>query len=133
MSKVQIVEVGLRDGLQNEAVILSQKQRFEFAKRLASAGLERIEAGAFVSPKRVPQMAGSAQLLKQLLLAQKNKKFSTKIRWSALVPNRMGYEQAHEVGVKDIAIFGAVSETFSRKNSNASVAQSFKKFSEYVI
>ncbi|MBY0385866.1 hydroxymethylglutaryl-CoA lyase, partial [bacterium] len=96
MSKVQIVEVGMRDGLQNEAVRLSQKQRYEFAKRLASAGLERIEAGAFVSPKWVPQMASSPQLLKQLLVAQKNKKFSSKIRWSALVPNLIGYEQALE-------------------------------------
>lgn len=132
MNRVQIVEVGMRDGLQNEAVQLSQKQRYEFAKRLAAAGLERIEAGAFVSPKWVPQMASSPQLLKQLLVAQRNKKFSPRIRWSALVPNTMGYQQAREAGVKDIAVFGAVSETFSRKNINSTVAQSFQKFSEVV-
>jgi hydroxymethylglutaryl-CoA lyase len=132
MSKVQIVEVGMRDGLQNEVNLLSQKQRYEFAKRLAKTGLERIEAGAFVSPKWVPQMANSPRLLKQLITAQKNKNFSAKIRWSALVPNMIGYQQSREAGVKDIAIFGAVSETFSKKNINASVTQSLQKFSEVV-
>jgi hydroxymethylglutaryl-CoA lyase len=132
MSKVEIVEVGMRDGLQNEAVHLTQEQRYEFAKRLAGAGLKRIEAGAFVSPKWVPQMADSGPLLQKLLRAQKNHKISSSVRWSALVPNLMGYDQAVAVGVKDVAIFGAVSETFSQRNINSSVKDSFKKFSEVV-
>lgn len=132
MRKIEIVEVGMRDGLQNEAVHLSLGQRYEFAKKLTAAGLQRIEAGAFVSPRWVPQMADSPQLLKKLIRAQKNKKFSPQVRWSALVPNLIGYQQAAEVGVRDIAIFGAVSETFSQKNINCSVAKSFEKFSEVV-
>ncbi len=128
MSKVEIVEVGMRDGLQNEAVHLDQRQRFEFAKRLTKAGLNRIEAGAFVSPRWVPQMAGSTPLLKQLLNAQKRGTFSPKVRWSALVPNQVGYDESQKVGVREIAIFGAVSETFSKKNINSSVAESFQKF-----
>lgn len=128
MSKIEIVEVGMRDGLQNEAVHLSGEQRYEFAKKLAGAGLKRIEAGAFVSPKWVPQMADSGALLQKLFTAQKNKKFASNVRWSALVPNLIGYEQAVNVGVKDIAIFGAVSETFSQKNINSSVKESFERF-----
>lgn len=125
MSRIEIVEVGMRDGLQNEAVHLSQQQRYEFAKRLVKAGLLRIEAGAFVSPRWVPQMAGSRELLRQLLRAQERGVFSKKVRWSALVPNQIGYQEAVQVGVREIAVFGAVSETFSQKNINCSVKQSF--------
>ena len=132
MSKIEIVEVGMRDGLQNEAVQLTQEQRYEFAKRLAGAGLKRIEAGAFVSPKWVPQMAGSGPLMEKLLKAQKNKKFAPGVSWSALVPNLLGYDQAVGAGVKDVAIFGAVSETFSKKNINSTVNESFARFSEVV-
>jgi hydroxymethylglutaryl-CoA lyase len=132
MSKIEIVEVGMRDGLQNEAVHLTQEQRFEFAKRLAGAGLKRIEAGAFVSPKWVPQMADSGTLIQKLLKAQKSQKISSAVRWSALVPNLMGYDQAVAAGVKEVAIFGAVSETFSQKNINSTVKDSFRKFSEVV-
>ncbi len=127
--KIEIVEVGMRDGLQNEAVYLTQEQRYEFAKKLAGAGLTRIEAGAFVSAKWVPQMADSGTLIQKLLKAQRISKFSSKVRWSALVPNLVGYEQAESLGVKEVAIFGAVSETFSQKNINSSVDDSFKKFS----
>jgi hydroxymethylglutaryl-CoA lyase len=132
MSKIEIVEVGMRDGLQNEAVHLTQEQRYEFAKRLAGAGLKRIEAGAFVSPKWVPQMADSGTLIQKLLKAQKSHKISSNVRWSALVPNLMGYDQAVAAGVKEVAIFGAVSETFSQRNINSTVKDSFKKFSEVV-
>ncbi len=132
MSKIEIVEVGMRDGLQNEAVHLTQEQRYEFAKRLAGAGLKRIEAGAFVSPKWVPQMADSGTLIQKLLKAQKSKKISSTVRWSALVPNLMGYDQAVAAGVKEVAIFGAVSETFSQKNINSTVKESFNRFSEIV-
>lgn len=127
-SKVTIVEVGMRDGLQNESVNLNQAQRFEFAKKLAAAGCKRIEAGAFVSPQKVPQMANSIELLDQILKAQKQKKFSSDIKFSALVPNEQGYRDARSVGVNDIAVFGAVSETFSQKNINCSVDESLEKF-----
>ncbi len=130
--KVQIVEVGMRDGLQNEAVHLSLEQRLEFAQRLVRSGLIRIEAGAFVSPKWVPQMADSGTLLTELLKSPQHASPSKKnrMRWSALVPNAYGYEQARSVGVKEVAIFGAVSETFSKKNINCSVRQSFENFEQ---
>jgi hydroxymethylglutaryl-CoA lyase len=130
MSKITIVEVGMRDGLQNEAVHLNQKQRFEFAKRLASAGLTHIEAGAFVSPRWVPQMAGSDPLLRHLLSAQKKGQFSPKVKFSALVPNQKGFVEAVAAGVKTLAIFGAASETFSKKNINCTIDESFQRFSE---
>jgi hydroxymethylglutaryl-CoA lyase len=130
MSKISIVEVGMRDGLQNEAVHLNQKQRFEFAKRLASTGLKNIEAGAFVSPRWVPQMAGSDQLLRQLIAAQKKGQFPSNVVFSALVPNQKGFVEAVEAGVKTVAIFGAASETFSKKNINCTIDESFARFSE---
>lgn len=130
MSKVHIVEVGMRDGLQNEAVYLKESQRFSFAKKLAESGIVRIEAGAFVSPEWVPQMKGSASLIQKLHRAQAQKKISSKVKWSALVPNTRGLQQAIDVGVKDVAIFGAVSETFSRRNINVSVKESFQRFKE---
>lgn len=130
MSRIKIVEVGMRDGLQNEAVFLKEQQRITFAKKLAAAGLIYIEAGAFVSPQWVPQMKGSSSLIKKLQRAQVSGSVSRKVQWSALVPNVRGLEEAMAVGLRDVAIFGAVSETFSRRNINASVADSFKKFKE---
>lgn len=132
MSKVTLVEVGMRDGLQNESVNLSIAQRFEFARKLAAAGCKRIEAGAFVSPQKVPQMANSKELLDQILKAQKQKKFPQDITFSALVPNEQGYNDARSVGVKEVAVFGAVSETFSRKNINCSVEESLEKFRQVI-
>jgi len=126
--KISLVEVGMRDGLQNESVNLSQAQRFEFARKLAAAGCKRIEAGAFVSPQKVPQMANSKELLDQILKAQKKGQFAKDIVFSALVPNEQGYRDARAVGVQDVAVFGAVSETFSRKNINCSVEESLEKF-----
>lgn len=128
MSKITIVEVGMRDGLQNEAVNLSQAQRFEFAKRIADCGQTEIEAGAFVSPKWVPQMSGSKELLQHLLSAQKNKEISKKVKFSVLVPNEKGFQEAAEAGVQRIAIFGATSDTFSKKNINCTIDESFEKF-----
>lgn len=131
-SKVTIVEVGMRDGLQNESVNLSQAQRFEFANHLVAAGLKRIEAGSFVSPQRVPQMANSKELIDQLLEAQKQKKIPANVIFSALVPNAQGYQAARAVGVKEVAVFGAVSETFSQKNINCSIDESLEKFRQVV-
>jgi len=113
MAKIHLIEVGMRDGLQNEAVPLTEEQRFQFALKLADAGALKIEAGSFVSPRWVPQMAGSKTLLERLLQAQKRRQFGPKVEFSALVPNEKGFAEAKEVGLKTIAIFGAVSETFS--------------------
>lgn len=130
--KATIVEVGMRDGLQNESVSLSLAQRFEFAQKLSAAGFKRIEAGSFVSPKKVPQMALSKDLIEQIHRAQKGKKIPSDISFSALVPNEQGYHQARAAGVTDVAVFGAVSETFSQKNINCSVQESFDRFRQVI-
>lgn len=130
MSKVQIVEMSLRDGLQNEAVHLSVSQRFQLLKRLSEAGSTRIEIGAFVSPKWVPQMSFTKELVKKSLTAQKQKKINPKIQLSALVPNMKGLEGAIKTGISDVAVFGAATESFSQKNINCSIDQSFKNFAE---
>ena len=121
MAHIKIVEVGPRDGLQNEKQQVPLATKLELIKRLAEAGLTTIEAGAFVSPKWVPQMADSADVLKALDL-------SGPINYPVLVPNDQGLEAALACGVKEIAVFGAASETFSRKNINASIAESLKRF-----
>ena len=126
--KVQIVEVGPRDGLQNEATLLDISTRLHFAQHLAAAGLKRIEIGAFVSPEWVPQMAGSGRLIKKTLEFQKQKKIESRVKFSALVPNRRGMIDAIDSGVKEVAIFAAVSESFSQKNINCSVKESLKRF-----
>ncbi len=132
MAKIQLVEMGLRDGLQNEAVHLSVSQRFQLLKRLDGAGLKRIEVGAFVSPKWVPQMADTSKLVKKALRSIDQKKLDPSLRISALVPNMKGFENAEESGIKEIAVFGAASETFSQKNINCTVAESLKKFADVV-
>ena len=132
MSNITIVEMGLRDGLQNEAVHLSLSQRFQLLKRFNDAGLSRVEVGAFVSPKWVPQMSDSAKLVKKALAAKKAKKLKSNLQISALVPNLKGFENAKETGIKEIAIFGAASEAFSQKNINTSVQQSLKNFSTVI-
>ena len=126
--KVQIVEVGPRDGLQNESSTLDISTRLSFAQRLATAGLKRIEVGAFVSPEWVPQMAGSGKLLKKLNEFQKNGKISSSVKFSSLVPNERGMQDAIQSGVKEIAIFAAASESFSQKNINCTVKESLKRF-----
>lgn len=126
MSQISIVEVGPRDGLQNEAKTLPVQWRVRFIEKLAAAGLRRIEAGAFVSPKWVPQMQGSTDVF----LALNEKKWPKDIRFSALTPNLHGFEQAVKAGVKEVAIFGACSESFSRKNINCTIDESFKRFEE---
>jgi hydroxymethylglutaryl-CoA lyase len=123
--RVSVVEVGPRDGLQNEAAALTVEDRVAFCRALLAAGVTTLEVGAFVSPKWVPQMAGSAQVYHALSPA-------AGVRLPALVPNRQGFEQAFEAGVTEIAIFTAASETFNRKNVNASIDESFGRFAEFV-
>ena len=117
---VRIVEVGPRDGLQNESVSLDVATKVELIHGLADAGLQTIEAGSFVSPKWVPQMAGSDEVFKQL-----NPSHAT---YTALTPNMRGLERAIECNVKEIAVFAAASEAFSQKNINCSIDESLGKF-----
>jgi hydroxymethylglutaryl-CoA lyase len=121
--KVKIVEVGLRDGLQNESTTLSIDQRFQLLTQLLGAGIKNLEIGAYVSPKWVPQMAGTEQLVKKYLRTVPSVDLK-KINASVLVPNEVGMQKAIESGVKEIAIFISSSETFSQKNINCSIAES---------
>jgi hydroxymethylglutaryl-CoA lyase len=123
--QVRVVEVGPRDGLQNEAASVSVDDKVAFAQGLLDAGLSVVEAGAFVSPKWVPQMAGSDEVLRRL-------RRPPGTRLPVLVPNRKGYEAAVAAGAREIAIFTAASETFNRKNINASIEESFARFREFV-
>ncbi len=120
-AQISIVEVGPRDGLQNEAMRLDTADKLELIDRLAQAGLKRIEVGAFVSPKWVPQMADSAELLARL---QRRPGLS----YPVLVPNRQGLDAALAAGATEIAVFGAASEAFSEKNINCSIADSLARF-----
>jgi hydroxymethylglutaryl-CoA lyase len=122
-SQVTVVEVGPRDGLQNEQAVVPPEAKARFIGKLADAGLRAIEAGAFVSPKWVPQMADTAEVLS--LLPRR-----PDIRLSALVPNRKGLERALASGVQEVAVFAAASETFSRKNINQSVDASLTSYAE---
>ncbi len=132
MSKINLVEMGLRDGLQNEAVHLSTNQRFQLLKRFSEAGITRVELGAFVSPKWVPQMADTGKLVKRALKARTQGTLRRNMQFSALVPNMKGLENALDSGIEEIAIFGAASETFSQRNINASIKQSLKNFEQVV-
>lgn len=125
---VVIVEMGLRDGLQNEKHVLDTDTRVEFAKRLIDAGTRRVEIGSFVSPTWVPQMAGTAEVVSKVFALQKNKTVSKKAEFSVLVPNERGMLDAIASGVKEIAIFAACSESFSKKNINCTIDESFKRF-----
>jgi len=115
--RVTLVEVGPRDGLQNETDIVVTGDKIAFIDRLSQAGFPAIEIGAFVSPKWVPQMRDAAEVFAGI-----ERRSGT--RYSALVPNLAGLERAHSAGVTDIAIFAAASEAFSRKNINQSIDES---------
>jgi hydroxymethylglutaryl-CoA lyase len=119
-ARVRIVEVGPRDGLQNERVALSVDDRLALIAKLVDAGLVDIEAGAFVSPKRVPNMAGGGELMKRL-------QRSNRVSYPCLVPNDTGLDAALEAGCRDIAVFAAVSETFSQRNTACSIAESMAR------
>lgn len=121
--RVSIVEVGPRDGLQNEPRALECARRVELIRRLRDTGLTQIEAGAFVSPKWVPQMADSDLVLRELAPSA-----SDEVRYPVLVPNAKGYEAALLAGARDIAVFGAASESFSLKNINCTIDVSLERF-----
>jgi hydroxymethylglutaryl-CoA lyase len=123
---VKIVEVGPRDGLQNDALAISAEDKVTLIEMLTNAGLTYIESGSFVSPKWVPQMATSSEVF-SLLKPHKN------ITYAALTPNIKGFDAAIAVGVKEVAIFGAASETFSQKNINCSIDESLYKFEPIMI
>ena len=122
-SKVSIVEVGPRDGLQNETLNLSAAQKIELINLLSKTGLKRIEAGSFVSPKWVPQMANSDEVFQEL-------PSRADVQYSALTPNIRGLETAIDAGVKEVAVFGSASEAFSQKNINCSISESLKRFED---
>ena len=119
--RVELVEVGPRDGLQNEAQSLPAAVKVALIERLAEAGCPVVEAGAFVSPKWVPQMADTAEVLAGL-------KRKAGVRYPVLVPNEKGLERALAAGVEEIAVFAAASETFSLRNINCSIAESLERF-----
>lgn len=118
---VRIVEVGPRDGLQNEKAALSVTTRLELISRLAAAGLRSIEVGSFVSPKRIPQMVGTDEVVRQLPM-------DDKVRYPVLVPNRQGMAAAIDAGAREVAIFASASEAFSAKNINCSITESIERF-----
>jgi len=123
---LRIVEVGPRDGLQNEPTIVSLETKLAFIEELAETGLKTIEAGSFVSPKWVPQMADTAALLARL-------KRAPGVAYPVLVPNMKGFEAALAAGVEEIAIFAAASESFSRRNINCSIEESIDRFRPIAI
>jgi hydroxymethylglutaryl-CoA lyase len=119
--RVAVYEVGPRDGLQNEAETLPVAVRAEFVDRLTDAGLPAIEAGSFVSPAAVPQLADTDELYRLIHRA-------SGVRYPALVPNLKGLERALNVGVREIAVFTAASETFTRNNIRAGIDESIERF-----
>jgi len=122
---VTIVEVGPRDGLQNEKQALSAVLRAELIDRLANCGIPVVEAGSFVSPKWVPQMAGTKEVLAATTPVPGT-------RYPVLVPNMQGFEQALEASVKEIAVFAAASESFSQHNTNCSISESVNRLNPVV-
>lgn len=120
-SHVRLVEVGPRDGLQNEAQPISVADKVRLVDALSAAGLSYIEVGSFVSPKWVPQMAGSADVFSQI-------QRKPGVTYGALAPNLRGFEDALAAGVKEVAVFAAASEAFSQRNINCSISESLERF-----
>ncbi|AZF58941.1 hydroxymethylglutaryl-CoA lyase [Pseudomonas sp. R11-23-07] len=120
-SHVRLVEVGPRDGLQNEAQPISVADKVRLVDALSGAGLSYIEVGSFVSPKWVPQMAGSAEVFAQI-------QRKPGVTYGALAPNLRGFEDALAAGVKEVAVFAAASEAFSQRNINCSISESLERF-----
>ena len=118
---VRIVEVGPRDGLQNEARPVSTADKLALIDKLSDAGLRTIEATAFVSPKWVPQMADHVDILRGI-------KRRPDVNYPVLVPNMKGFEAAVDAGAEEVAVFGSASESFSQKNINCSIAESLERF-----
>jgi isopropylmalate/homocitrate/citramalate synthase len=120
-ARVRLVEVGPRDGLQNEPQFVPTATKLELIDRLGACGLATIEATAFVSPKWVPQMADSAEVMRSL-------RRRPGVGYPVLVPNMKGFESAQAAGAQEVAVFGAASEAFSQKNINCSIAESLDRF-----
>jgi isopropylmalate/homocitrate/citramalate synthase len=118
---VRVVEVGPRDGLQNESKTVPTETKIELIRRLAASGLKTIEATAFVSPKWVPQMADHAEVMRGLTQGGG-------VSYPVLVPNLRGFEEAVAAGATEVAVFAAASETFSQRNINCSIAESLDRF-----
>ncbi|WP_426139618.1 hydroxymethylglutaryl-CoA lyase [Pseudomonas sp. DWP3-1-2] len=118
---VRLIEVGPRDGLQNEAQPISVADKVQLVDDLSGAGLGYIEVGSFVSPKWVPQMAGSAEVFEHI---QRSKD----VTYAALTPNWRGFEDALAAGVKEVAVFAAASQAFSQRNINCSISESLERF-----
>lgn len=125
---ITIVEVGLRDGLQNEKALLDVSARIELARRLAAAGVLRMEIGSFVRPDWIPQMAGTAEVVKGVLALQAQGQIGKKVEFSALVPNERGFHDALAAGVREVAVFTACTDSFSKKNINCTMDESFDRF-----
>jgi isopropylmalate/homocitrate/citramalate synthase len=123
MMRVTVVEVGPRDGLQNEPVVVPTQDKIEFVNLLSDAGLPVIEVSAFVSPKWIPQVADAADMFAKI-----TRRPGT--RYTALVPNLVGLERAIAAGVSEVAIFAASTETFSRRNINQSIGDSLKVYKD---
>src|SRR5499427_5115406 len=117
---VRIVEMGARDGLQNEKTPVSVANRIAFVEKLVDAGLNTVEVGAFVSPKAIPQMVGSDEVLRGVSHLPGE--------FHVLVPNEKGYQAARAAGAKVVSVFAAASEGFSRANINCSIAESIERF-----
>ncbi len=120
-SHVRLIEVGPRDGLQNEAQPISVADKVRLVDALTAAGLGYIEVGSFVSPKWVPQMAGSAEVFAQI-------QRKPGVTYGALAPNLRGFEDAMAAGVKEVAVFAAAPEAFSQRNINCSISESLERF-----
>ncbi len=121
MTRVRIVEMGPRDGLQNEGQVVPLATKLELIERLADAGLREIEATSFVSPKWVPQMGDHAELMRAL-------QRRPGVGYPVLTPNLQGFEAALAAGAEQVAVFAAASEAFSKKNINCSIAESIERF-----
>ncbi|HTQ09508.1 MAG TPA: hydroxymethylglutaryl-CoA lyase [Fimbriimonadaceae bacterium] len=129
---VRIVEVGPRDGLQNESTPIPTDIKLRFIRDLVEAGLTEIEVSSFVSPKWVPQLADAAEVFSELALSPPHPPIHSSPQFSALVPNLKGLERALECGVSRIALFTAASDAFTQKNINMTVAQSLDVFRQVV-
>lgn len=125
-SSVKIVEVGPRDGLQNEKTLIDADDKLRLIDMLANSGLSYVESGSFVSPKWVPQMATSSEIFDKL-----NK--VSGVTYAALTPNMKGFDAAMAVSVDEVAIFGAASESFSQKNINCSIDESLARFAPIMV
>lgn len=121
---IKIVEVGPRDGLQNEKTILKTEDKLKFIELLSLTGLQTIEVTSFVKPEAIPQMADATELFTKV------KSLSSTINFPCLVPNLKGYETAKALGVKEIALFSATSDSFTKKNVNATVDETFDRMQD---